>query len=404
MNRYLLPLLLLTLVACQSSNPKNEANTPADSLARGTFGYDVAFLQKHRNALVLRSPDGDSAQVVVVPEFQGRVMTSTAGGASGTSYGWLNYEQIASTAYQPHMHAFGGEDRLWLAPEGGQFSIFFPAGKPFTFENWQTPGLIDTAAYEIGTVSGSSVVFGKRATLENYSGTRFEFDIQRRVRVLPRAEMERYLDQALPAGVSVVAYETFNELKNIGPDWQRDRGLLAIWILGMFNAGPETVIIAPTNGTDGLTDDYFNQPGTDRLQRTAQAVLLKADAKFRTKIGLTPAASRGVAGSYDAVKRVLTLIQFDVDPRDDYLKSTWQRHADPYGGDAFNAYNDGPVEGKQMGNFYELESTSPAKALKTGESLRHRHRTYHFEGDEAALDALARRVLGVSLQSSVGSR
>jgi hypothetical protein len=25
----------------------------------------------------------------------------------------------------PHINVFGGEDRFWLGPEGGQFSIFF---------------------------------------------------------------------------------------------------------------------------------------------------------------------------------------------------------------------------------------------------------------------------------------
>ena len=37
------------------------------------------------------------------------------------------------------MNAFGGEDRLWLGPEGGQYSIFFRAGDPFDLEHWQTP-------------------------------------------------------------------------------------------------------------------------------------------------------------------------------------------------------------------------------------------------------------------------
>lgn len=399
---YALPLLL-ALAACQSADQKKEETTRLDStrfnrsFAEGTFGYDVAFLRQHRHALVLRSPDADSGQVVVVPEFQGRVMTSTARGLAGTSFGWLNYERIALRTYQPHMHAYGGEDRFWLAPEGGQFSIFFRPGQPFTFEHWQTPGLIDTAAFQIDGASRSGVSFFKRATLQNYEGTRFEFDIRRRVRMLPRSEMQRYLGLELPAGLAGVGIETINELKNTGPDWQRDRGLLAIWILGMFNAGPQTTIVVPMQGTSGLTDDYFNRPGPDRLRRAGGYLFFKADAGYRSKIGLKPAATRPVAGSYDPAKGVLTLVQYDLEPQGDYLKSTWKHHADPYGGDAFNAYNDGPVEGKQMGNFYELESTSPARALKTGEFLTHRHRTYHFEGDEIALDELARAVLGVGL-------
>jgi hypothetical protein len=62
----------------------------------------------------------------------------------GNSYGWINYGLIKSGEHQPHMNAFGGEERFWLSPEGGQFSIYFKKGKSFDFENWQTPAIIDT--------------------------------------------------------------------------------------------------------------------------------------------------------------------------------------------------------------------------------------------------------------------
>ena len=51
-----------------------------------------------------------------------------------------------------------------------------------------------------------------------------------------------------------------------------------------------------------------------------------------------------------------------------------------------------------MGHFYELESLSPAVALKPGQSIEHMQRTFHFEGDEQQLDQIARSVLGVSLR------
>ena len=40
---------------------------------------------------------------------------------------------------------------------------------------------------------------------------------------------------------------------------------------------------------------------------------------------------------------------------------------------------------------------SPALALKPGETASHEHQTYHFSGPKAALDALAKHVLGVGL-------
>ena len=61
----------------------------------GSFGDDLAFLKKHVDVAVLSSRSG-SAQVAVVGGYQGRVMTSTAGGGDGLSYGWINRELIAS--------------------------------------------------------------------------------------------------------------------------------------------------------------------------------------------------------------------------------------------------------------------------------------------------------------------
>ncbi|RQW03999.1 hypothetical protein EH222_11785, partial [candidate division KSB1 bacterium] len=93
------------------------------------FKDDVAFLRKYADVLVL-TKDG-RAQIAVVPGLQGRIMTSTADGGDGLSFGWINRELIASGENNRHMNAFGGEDRFWLGPEGGQFSIFFKKGDPF---------------------------------------------------------------------------------------------------------------------------------------------------------------------------------------------------------------------------------------------------------------------------------
>jgi hypothetical protein len=62
-----------------------------------------------------------------------------------------------------------------------------------------------------------------------------------------------------------------------------------------------------------------------------------------------------------------------------------------------NSYNDGPpAPGKKgFGDFYEIESLSPAKELKTGESLQHSHRTIHIQAEPAVLAQLAKDILGV---------
>jgi len=79
----------------------------------------------------------------------------------------------------------------------------------------------------------------------------------------------------------------------------------------------------------------------------------------------------------------------------------WEMQDEPYAGDVVNSYNDGPPApgAAPLGPFYELETSSPAAALGPAETLTHTHTTYHFEGAEGDLDAIARSVLGVSLET-----
>ena len=83
------------------------------------------------------------------------------------------------------------------------------------------------------------------------------------------------------------------------------------------------------------------------------------------------------------------------------MNNLWSSHLDqPYIGDVMNSYNDGPAEpGKKgMGAFYELESLSPAKELKTGESIAHKNTTVHIQADQDVLARLAGQILGVDLE------
>ena len=94
------------------------------SLHAATFGDDIEFLKSHTDLVVLSDGKG-AAKVAISPAWQGRVMTSTAGSDAGRGFGWINRELIASGQRLPHMNAFGGEDRFWMGPEGGQFSVYF---------------------------------------------------------------------------------------------------------------------------------------------------------------------------------------------------------------------------------------------------------------------------------------
>jgi len=366
------------------------------------FKDDVDFLKKHTEVIVLSDTAG-RAQVAVAPAWQGRIMTSTAAGAEGTSFGWINRELVASGKIQQHINVFGGEDRFWIGPEGGQFSVFFAKGAPFDLEHWFTPAPIDTEPFDVASKAADKAVFKRRFDLKNYSGTTFGLDVTREVRLLSLADATKTLHIARVSGVKMVAVESVNTIKNTGAAaWKKDSGLLSIWILGMLNASPATTVVVPfVTGAESslgpvVNDSYFGKVPSDCLvvNEKAGVLFFAADAKCRSKIGISPRRCKPVLGSYDAVNKVLTVVQFTM-PKGamDYVNSMWKLQDDPFSGDVANSYND---NGK-MGAFYELESSSPALALASGESATHIHRTFHFQGDDAALDAIAKKVFGVTV-------
>lgn len=386
--------------------------TVTNGLAKAaTFEDDVAFLKKHVEVVVLGG-EGD-ARVAVVPAYQGRVMTSTANGAEGLSYGWINRALISSGETVPHINVFGGEDRFWLGPEGGQFSIFFEGGSPFDLEHWQTPALIDTDTFETVSSDEASAAFKKSASLTNFSGTKFDIQIDRTIRLLDAAAVKEHFGLDLPADVQAVAFESDNQLTNTGDKaWDKETGLLSIWILGMFNPSPETTIVVPyeTGTVEDLgpvvNDTYFGKVPGERLVAKDGVIYFSGDGKYRSKIGLSPHRAKPVVGSFDAANNVLTLVQF-TKPTDatDYVNSMWEMQDAPYAGDVVNSYNDGPPEpGKApLGPFYELETSSPALALKPGEVGAHSHRTLHLQGTREELNIIAKETLGVGLKEIEGA-
>lgn len=370
------------------------------------FGDEVFFLKQYTDVVVL-SDKAKKAEVVVAPAWQGRVMTSTADGDEGASYGWINRDLIASGRMQPHINVFGGEDRFWIGPEGGQFALFFAQGAHFDLEHWFTPAPIDTIPYPVTHRTRTRVDFQARFALTNYSGTTFDVKVDRQVKLLSDKQAWHDLHLKSVSGVNLVAYESLNKISNAGSEsWKKDTGLLSIWILGQFNPSPGTTIVVPIkSGPESelgpkLTSNYFGEIPSDRLTVKENTIFFCGDGQYRSKIGINPRRSKAVLGSYDADHHVLTIVQFS-QPKDvtEYVNSLWKIQQHPYAGDVENSYNDGPPSpgAKPLGPFYEMESSSPAAALAPGKSMEHMHRTIHLSGPEEDLDQVARAVLGVSL-------
>lgn len=397
--------LLLISISCNNATVNQSKETMGSISGNGSYAYDADFLKKHTaKVLELVSNDGAS-KVLLSADYQGRVMTSTANGDTGLSFGWLNYDLIAAPEKKKQFNPVGGEERFWLGPEGGQYSIYFRQNDSFNINNWQVPAIIDTVAYDVIQANNTEAVFAKKASVTNYSGTRFDIGIERKIRLLDKDNIETVLKTAIPGGVNYVGYQTVNKLQNLGnEDWTRDKGLLSIWLLGMFTPTPKTTVIIPfsplTNARSYITDNYFGPVPVERLQVKDSILFFVCDGKYRSKIGLSTEIAKPIAAGFDFQNNVLTLVIPEIHKSAPYVNSKWEIQKEPYKGDVVNSYNDGPLEdGTQMGPFYEIESSSPALQLKKGESGTYKQITLHLQGSYAALHPLAKEVLGVDLDT-----
>jgi hypothetical protein len=373
----------------------------------GSFGDDVRFVDSFSSLIVLSRQHGE-AMIAVSPAMQGRVLTSAANGWNGRSFGWVNRELIASQKLQQHINPFGGEDRVWIGPEGGQFSIFFAPHQPFDLDHWFTPAALDTESFEVIDQAQTSIKFRKAFNLMNYSGTKFNVQIDREVRLLSDEEISKNLKLPHLSGQKAVGFESINKLTNVGAQaWMKQTGLLSLWILGQFQASPNATIAIPIHQGpvselgEPVNSDYFGTIPPDRLLAKPNMIYFKADARYRSKVGINPLRATGILGSYDAQNNLLTLVQCTPPKgKPEYVNSAWKIQDHPYQGDSENAYNDGPQSpgGPQLGNFYEMETSSPAAALDPNHSIEHVQRTFHFEGSKEELDKVASKTLGVGLE------
>lgn len=401
---YFLALLMgnLIMISCTGNNKKSDKMK--NDFEKGSFGYDLNYLSQKDSLFVLKSDKGE-AQVIVSAKYQAKVFTSTATGLKGKSLGFINYKFFEAGVVDEHMNGFGGENRFWLGPEGGQYSIFFEPGVEQTIGNWHTPKPVDIEKWEISSASDKEVVLTKNMELKNYMGNLLKIAVDRKISLIPDVQIAGDIGMVLPGNVKTVAYVTNNKITNKNDfEWTPMTGTVCIWMLDMFNPSDSAVTVVPYNEGDEkligkiATTNYFGEIPSERIKIDKGILYFRTDGKFRSKIGMTSKRTKSVAGNYDPISKRLTIITFEVDKEKQYLNQEWNPKKDPLIGDVLNAYNDGPMaDGSIMGPFLELESSSPAAFLKPNESQSHIHKVYHFVGDETGLSAIAEKMLGVKL-------
>ena len=175
------------------------------------FADDLAFLSKLGPVKVFESPHG--GRVVVSAKYQARVMTSAVE-AEGKSLGYINRKFIEEGKTGGQFDNYGGEDRFWLGPEGGQFALYFPAGKPLVFANWQTPHAFQEGEWKAKDDGKTSATYTQAMTLTNYAGTEFKLDVERKISLLSDDDAKKNLGITVPTGVKWIGFSTSNTIVN----------------------------------------------------------------------------------------------------------------------------------------------------------------------------------------------
>ena len=359
---------------------------------KDTFGHAINRLQAIEGLEVLEE---GNAMIAVSGKYQGRILTSTAKGRIGKSYGWVNWDLIEQEEHSSSMAGLGGESRLWFAPEWGKYSLCFKAEEEHTDENLQRPKDLNTKQFTAIARTKNSLTYGGQMQFTNDQNFVFDLQVERTIALLPKAAIEKTVGFSLSKEIDFVGFSAETSIENIGTQaFQKETGLIAIWEVGCMLTSPDTVIILPLSQPTEAITEYFTPIG-DRMQIKDQVVYYKGDALGINKIGILPQHCKNVMGSYSPSNQQLNIVTFTFEKEGLFVNSLPHNKA-PYKGDVINIFN-----GEQSDEidlpFYEFESISSAKELAPTEKMLHRQTTYHFEGTIAALDEIAQKVLGVSL-------
>lgn len=390
---------LAAMLAGCAAPPREEPESLALGSERTSFRADLDLLRGRYQVIELSAGQG---HIVVAPELQGRVMTSGFV-ADGPSLGWINAEAVAQGERDAPFNDYGGQDRLWLGPEGGQFALFFDAAGLQNVNTWRVPQALNQGGFNVVAHNESSVRMQRAVELTNAAGTRISLQVERTVRAIPRLDAGRLLDARLPESLAYVGFVSENRIINTGPaPLTRESGAVSLWSAGQFPAGDQTVVILPfrDNGEGPRLTTYFSEsPGAEhyKIDGETGVVLFRAHGRQHFKIGLPPDQTTGNLASIDLAAGILTIVQFDPTPQaKEFVNFTWQvPQTQPFEGDVAFVYNGPSSQGQRV---YGLETCSPAAFLAPGASLAHHHRTLQFAGPLEVLSHISQSVLGVSLE------
>jgi hypothetical protein len=351
--------------------------------------------------ITLRDREGAGC-LLISPDLSARIMAVSMNGPGGENFGFVKPEAIARRGEDPQFNAYGGALRWWIGPEGGQYGVAFPVGtKQFDLASWHISEEYNGKSFAVSYPEneGASALMGAEAQVTNVSGTRFHLGVMSRLVLLDDPLAKSAARGNKPARKlrhfgyrSELTFENLSEMPMRG-----ETGLVSIWMLGMYVAGPRTHVLAPfeRSGTGAIvTDTYFSPDGVSadrlRIYERAGYLAFRADARERSKIGLSRSRASSVIGSIDLTSNLLTVWRFPIRRRASYVNSLWEFQKRPHAGDVSNSYND---DGN-FGPFYELECSSHALSLEPHGRVCFPLDIHHYTGERNAVLQTAEKLLG----------
>jgi hypothetical protein len=314
-------------------------------------------------------------------------------------FGLVVRETISKPPVARGFNNFGGEDRLWLAPEGGPYGLYFDPGAKQELANWYVPPAMDGGVRTPTGQDAASISFHERIALKNVEGVAFDLTIDRKVEALAKDEVEKLLGAALPEGAKLVAFRTTNKVTNEAKVALPADALVAPWVLGQFRPSPKTTVLLPYHGAeDVIKKDYFGVVPPDRLALLPEGdggvARFKGDAQLRSKIGVSAAGALGWLGAWDAQHKVLTLVNHSLPPAGAVVPDCNWTVPNPRAksGDVATSYNHG-----EEPRFFELESIGPALGATPKSSVTQVQTTIHLAAEPAALAEIAKKLLRATL-------
>lgn len=382
----------LALGALPLSAPAQTAPPRPDAV----FARDVQFLKEFADVVVLEAPG--AGKVAVSPKLTGRVMTSSFAD-NEPGFGLVNRDAITRPPIARGFNNYGGEDRLWLAPEGGPYGLFFDPGAKQELANWYVPLVMDGGVRTLTTQDAGTIAFRDRIALKNVKGVAFDLTVDRKIEALAKSELEKVLGGPLPEGAKFVAFRTTNQVTNEAKSALPADAVIAPWILGQFRPSPRSTVLMPFKGAaDVIKKDYFGVVPPDRLSIVADGdggvARFKADAQLRSKIGVSAAGATGWLGAWDAQRNVLTLVYHSLPPAGAIVPDCNWLDPNPRAksGDVATSYNHG-----EEPRFFELESIGPALGAAPKSTVTQVQTTIHLSAEPAALAEIAKRLLRATL-------